>query len=149
MAEQSYDIRFSAIEIISKSILEPPSGFKDSVNVFFNFYIDLKLIPEKEVAIVVTDAGVVWSGENIELARFKVLCAFGVQNFGSVFKKLNNKKYDVPVELEVILKSAGLSTMRGVIAAEVVGTHLQGAVLPLIDVNSIVREQRNKKPANQ
>jgi hypothetical protein len=34
--------------------------------------------------------------------------------------------------------------MRGIIVSEISGTYLQGAILPLIDMNTLVRSQRKE-----
>ena len=149
MSEKSFKITFKAIELISKSIAEPPRDFQGVETFSFNFLIDLKVAPEQKTAFVITESGIIWAKEMKEVAKFRILCAFELPDFDSVFTKIDNNKYDTPVDLEIILKSAGLSTIRGIIAMEVKGTYLQGAVLPLIDVNTLVREQRKLAEQNK
>lgn len=44
-----------------------------------------------------------------------------------------------------MLKGVGHSTMRGKIFSEVRGTYLHAAVFPLIDIATLVNEQRKNK----
>ncbi|MEO6611491.1 MAG: hypothetical protein ABIT05_05140 [Chitinophagaceae bacterium] len=147
MNEKSFNIKFEAIELVSKSISEPPNDLQGQEGFTFNFLIDLKAAPDQKRAIVLTEASIIRLNGMKELAKFKILCVFEVDNFDILFTEKTDqgvKKYESPVELEVILKSAGLSTIRGIIASEVKGTYLQGAVLPFVDVNTLVRDKRKE-----
>lgn len=143
MPEVGYAIRFSAIELMSKSIIEPPTDLAREESFGFNFLINVKGSPEQKNALVLVDIAIIWLKENKEVARFKVLCIFDIPDFDTIFTKLDNK-YIIPVDLEIIIKSAALSTTRGMIASEISGTYLRGAVLPLIDLDTIIRNERKQ-----
>ena len=67
-------------------------------------------------------------------------------NFDDYFTKNEKEnKYEVPEELEIVLKSAGISTSRGIIFSELEGTYLQGIILPLVDIASLVKKNIKKK----
>ncbi len=144
MSEVSFNIRFVSIELVSKSILEPPPDLQEKESFIFNFLVDLKVVPEHKTAAAIASTSILLQKDNKELANFKIYCVFEFPDFDTIFTKMEDNKYDTPVELEIILKSTGLSTIRGIIASEVKGTYLQGAVLPLIDMNALVRNQRKK-----
>jgi hypothetical protein len=145
MEKKSYQIKFVAIELISKSISDPPPNLKPQEAFNFNFGADLRVDPEKKIAASISMSNIVLVSNNTEVANFKIICVFELPDFENVFSKVSDTKYDTPIELEIILKSASVSTLRGVIASEVKGTYLQGTVLPLIDMDSLVRSQRQQE----
>jgi len=144
-----FNIKFVTIEIASKSLVDPTAiKIKDDKNIDcrFDFLVDVKIGPSEKVALAVTDVTVIEAVTNIQLAKFKTICVFEFpENFDVYFTKNEENKYDMPVELEIILKSAGLSTTRGIIFSELRGTYLHGAILPLIDIASLIMESRKKK----
>lgn len=84
---------------------------------------------------------------NFQLAFFKTALVFEIFEFDEIFKNVGEDKYDIPVGLEILLKSAGISTTRGIIYSEVRGTYLHGAVLPLIDMATLIKAQYKIKEA--
>jgi hypothetical protein len=150
---EAYKIRFAAIEIISKSIAEPPKEIIEiqrdnnapSLATFnFNFLVEIKLGAPQKVAVVITNVTIFEAKENTELARFKTACIFELPDFDVIFTKTGENSYDTPEDLEIILKGSGLSTSRGVIYSELRGTYLQGAVLPLVDMATLIKDQKRK-----
>jgi hypothetical protein len=144
-----FQLRFQSIELVAKS-LEPPSGQLKDDDLNFNYLVDLKLSPEQKLAFVITDVTLLRISDKSTLAYFKLLTVFQVLNFDDVFKKVDHNVFDVPLQLEILLKSAGLSTIRGVIYSELRGTYLNNAILPLIDIASVIIKSRgNKEDSNQ
>jgi hypothetical protein len=150
---EAYKIRFVAIEIMSKSIVEPPKEIVEiqagnnapsPITFNFNFLVDIKLGAPQKVAVVITNVTIFEAKENTELARFKTACIFELPDFDVIFKKLAENLYDTPEDLEIILKGSGISTTRGIIFSELRGSYLQGAVLPLVDMATLVKDQKRK-----
>ena len=82
-----------------------------------------------------------------KLAFFKTICLFEFPEFDAHFTKREDNNFDIPVDLEIMLKSVSISTARGVVFSELRGTYLHGAILPLIDIATPVKlahEQRAK-----
>jgi len=145
MSEKRYEIKFLAIELVSKSLGEPPKEKIEELEFTFTFLVDLRVHPERKIAAVITDTTILKVLDKEQVAFFKILCAFELPDFDQIFKKVDENKYDTPVELEILLKSTGLSTMRGIIYSELRGTYLQNAILPLIDIASLVKKNKKSK----
>ena len=151
MSQKAYEIKFVGIELLSKAISDPPDPLKQTAYFSFNFLVDIKLDPPNKNAGVLTTVDILYikeSGEKNNAANFKILCVFELPDFDAVFTKTDNNKYDIPIDMEILLKSAGLSTIRGIIYSEVRGTYLHAAILPLIDINELVRDQHVQKEQN-
>jgi hypothetical protein len=142
---ETFQIKFTSIDLVSKS-LELPNTTQNS-EIDFNFLVDLKVSPELKIAVVITDVTLSRDSGRSRLAFFKLICVFEFPEFDLVFPKLDDGKFEIPINIEILLKSTGLSTVRGVIYSELRGTYLQNAILPLIDISSIVLQGRDKKEA--
>ncbi len=151
MSEKSYNIKFIAIELVSKSLLEPPKDLDPQENEFtFNFTIDMKVNAERKLSFVITSMDIVRAKQNDKVADLKTLCVFELPDFEQSFIiNDENKTIDTPFELEVILKAASLSTTRGIISSELRGTYLQNAVLPLIDMVTVIKNAKEKMEAEK
>jgi len=144
MTEQTkFQIKFKAIELLAKT-LEPPAAGMEPKEINFQFSLDLKVAPEQKTVGVFTDVALLQIPEGKRLAFFRLLTLFEIVNFQEVVKEVHENLYDIPAQVEILLKSTGLSTIRGVIYSELRGTHLNNAVLPLIDIASIVMDARRK-----
>lgn len=142
---KTFQIRFDSIDLASKEVKLPKAPIESHDDINFHFTIDLKLSTEKKAALVITDISLQDKRNNNEdLASFKLFCVFTIADFENIFIKVNEKRYQTPLDLEIILKSAGLSTMRGIIYSELRGTYLQNVTLPLIDIAAIIKTNREK-----
>jgi hypothetical protein len=146
MSEQNYNIKFASIELVSKSLIHPPILSPDQpLNYVFNFLVDIKLDVNRKIAIVVSDFGINEVTQNLILGSFKILCLFEFPEFEKVFKKVGDNLYDVPMDIEILLKSTAVATSRGIIFSELRGTYLHSAILPLIDVITPIRAEHEKR----
>ena len=143
MIPKTYNIRFTGIELVHKSMKEPTKPLEANTKFNFNFLADLKVSPPLKIAGVMTEVTIL-NEEEQELAHFKIMCVFELPEFDEIFTKVEENKYDTPVDLEIMLKATGISTIRGVIFSELRGTYLQGALMPLIDMVTLIKDQRKK-----
>lgn len=146
MKPLTYDIKFVSVELLSKSLTDI-SGPKviESMEFYFNFLVDIKLGPPQKVAAVLTNIAIQNKEDSKELARFSTLCVFELKDFENIFKETSDGRFETPVDLEIILKSAGISTTRGIMVSELRGTYLHNAILPVIDMATLINEQRDKQ----
>jgi len=151
MSDKEFKINFSGIEIMAKSINEPPILENGAALSFtFNFNIDLRVVAQQKIAIVKTDITITDIDRDLrQLAAFKMACIFQLPDFETIFTKQEENKYDMPVDLEIILKSASLSSVRGIIFYELRGTYMQGAILPLVDLATLIKSDREKIAKSQ
>lgn len=138
-----YQIAFGSIELVSKYINQRRSVHNAVANFLFNFTVGISAQPETKTAIVSTEIAII--EDEAECAKFHTLMLFELPEFEKVFQLVDEKRYDVPIDIEILLKSVAISTTRGIIFSEVRGTYLHNVVLPLIDIPGIVRRERQQK----
>lgn len=144
------NMKFKGIELIEKVVVYPQAIASlppsEEIDYTFTYLVDVKLDALQKMAVTITDITIDFAKDtSIKLAKFKTFCAFEFPEFEEVFIKTNDDKYEVPVDIEILLKSTGLSTTRGIIFAEVRGTYLHNAILPLIDLITPIREEHRKR----
>ena len=144
-AEKSYNIKFVSIDMISKSMEQQPFNGEEPQDFKFDWIVDLRVSEEQKLVAAITDIAIVWVNGEKEIAKFKTVCAFEFPDFANIFTLIEEKKYDVPVEIEIFMKSTALTTSRGMLYSELKGTYLNGLVLPLVDIAKLVRDQRASK----
>ena len=146
MPEKEFKIKFMGAEIVSKMIAQPSQEILDKPQNFnFDFLVDVKVSAEKKSAVAVTDISITDITKSKNLAVFKTICVFELPDFDKYFTKVGGKQYDIDIDLEIILKSTGISTTRGMVVSELRGTYLHNAILPLVDMAKLVRDGRDKK----
>ena len=138
-------IKFEAIDLISKKIAPRGAQPISPTDYGFNFKVAINASAERKTAVVVTEISIELSTDNSELAKFHTAMYFEFKDFETIFKKIDEERFDIPIELEILMKSVALSTTRGIIYSEVRGTYLDAAVLPLVDIPGIVRRDREAK----
>jgi hypothetical protein len=72
------------------------------------------------------------------LATFTTVNIFQIFNFSEAVTQNEQGLFVIETELDRYLKSAAISTSRGIIWSELKGSYLHFAVLPVIDVVSLV-----------
>jgi hypothetical protein len=145
MSTKLINITLQRIDLVSKSIEVPPANLISPDEISFNFVVDIKLGAPEKLAVVVTDISILWPKEdNKRLAFFKTVCVFHFPGFDEIFTAIEDGRYEIPFDIEVMLKTTGLSTTRGMIYSDIKGTYLHGALLPLVDINKIIRDDREK-----
>lgn len=148
MSTRVFNIRFANIDLISKLLIPQPDWIVDNQNFGFNIKVDLQLYQKEKVVGVISDIKILANKEDDQsyiLGDFKTICLYHLPDFDTVFNKNENNIFEVPIELEIALKSTSLSTTRGVIFSELRGTYLHGIVMPLFDMNKLVRDQREQQ----
>jgi hypothetical protein len=72
------------------------------------------------------------------LASIGVSCLFDIEDFDKHIVLQKSGLYLVPPVLEHSIRPLSISTARGVMYSEFRGTHLNNAVLPVIDISSFI-----------
>jgi hypothetical protein len=148
MSQKSFKIKFVGAEFISKNLSQPPDEIlKDQKPQDFNFdfLVDVKVDAPRNSALALTDLSISDKGKKNILSSYKTICVFELQDFDKLFIKVADNQYDMDVDLEIILKSTAISTTRGMIISELKGTYLHGAILPLVDMASLIKAQRAER----
>ena len=84
------------------------------------------------------------ASKKYELAKFRIAFLFEIEDFENVIKLNDQNIYIVPHHFENIFKPVAISTARGIIYSEFRGTYLQGAIMPVIFMNTLVEEPINE-----
>jgi hypothetical protein len=134
MSNLNANIKFKFVELISKTLAERPMDNFSVPPTEFNFDIlaESRVNAEQKLVIIKTNVSIKDVHRNTLVATIGTVCVFEVQNFQEIFKLVEDNKYYIPPEIDVLLKSVSISTTRGVIFSEFRGTYLLNATLPII-----------------
>ena len=131
--EVTYNIRLDGIQVVEKLL------FKANIVDTDQFHFDIKsqslVDHDKKLIIIVIQVKIFKNQETNQVAQFVIALAYAIQEFDSIVKRDDNT-HTIPLELENLLKSITLSTMRGIMFSELRGTHLNNAVLPVVSIDS-------------
>ena len=136
--------RFVDIQIGSKILYPKPTEDYDGKEFQFDFRIELRVSPQKKAIICFQTITVKEVGKNKLLASFELACVFEIDNFEEGLKQDIHGKFQIPPDLDLTIKSASVSTARGVIYSEFRGTYLDKAIMPIIDINSLLPDDVKK-----
>lgn len=149
MNEPLINFRFAEIQIISKSLSQPPiNGIKG--NVSFDIKYEIKVQAENKIVIGFVTIGVREEEKKTEyLANFNLAYIFEIIDFSNVIKLTQENLYHVPQQLEDTIKQVGISTSRGVVFSELRGTYLHNYIMPVIDIQAFNTSNSKKEETNK
>jgi hypothetical protein len=131
-------IKFKGIELLSINMVRRPDNIAIlATNFHFEVNAELRVNPELKIILIIVDINIRELNQEELRASISVGCVFDVDNFDEVIKKQNETLYNVPPELDALLKSVSISTTRGIMHSEFKGTYLGNAVLPVIILPAI------------
>jgi len=136
MEQKTYNIKFQGIDLVEKKIYRV--NIHD--NELFSHEVITQSVADAEKNIVVTFVAVhVRTLNDSPTLVAEIMAGFGFffENFETVFAKGENDKHIVPLEVENLLKTIAISTMRGIMYSEFRGTQLHKAILPIIVTDSL------------
>ncbi|HUZ59239.1 MAG TPA: hypothetical protein VMU83_10690 [Hanamia sp.] len=136
MEQKNYKIRIDGIDIISKTMYK----FQLSENDIFNHQLKTQAVGDenKNLAVVFVQSKINKLNEPTKiLAEITIAIGFVIEDFKEVFPMNENGKHIIPSEVENLLKSMSISTLRGIMFSEFRGTLLHKAVLPIILMDSL------------
>ena len=79
------------------------------------------------------------------LSEIVIAVGYVVEDFSIIVKISPEKKFTIPSELDINLRSLSLSTCRGVFYTKLMGSYLQNAILPIINIQNPIIEPNDKK----
>ena len=136
MDKKTYNIRVDGIEIIEKS-LQKGQVEQDEI---FNFEIQAQSLvhQERNLIVVITSIEIgKTKTETISVGKIMSAIGFYVDDLMNVLIKKEEGLYEIPVDLEQLLKTISISTMRGIMFSEFRGTSLHNAILPIIFADTL------------
>jgi hypothetical protein len=140
--EKQTQIGFSllTIEILEFSLFFEEKVLPQLKTFHYNLNLEQKIIEEKSMVIVTTSVGILHEDKETMLAKVKVNFAFNILNIEKVMVK-ENENLRLPKEIDTVLNSISISTVRGIMFSLFRGTLLHGAILPIVDPAALNREQ--------
>jgi len=141
MNNEPIKFRFVSIQIISKSIAALLPENLDR-QLFFNFDIKVETRVQAPLKFVIPFVSVkIRQGENPEsLAEFVIACYFEIEDFENVITLNDDGLFNVPVQLDSLIRPVSVSTARGIIYSELRGTYLQNTIMPVVFMNDFKME---------
>lgn len=136
MEQKNYKIRIEGVDLLNKSFHNVPIAPND----MFNHQLKTQAVGDenKNLVIVFTQVKISNIKEPIILlGEINIAMRFGIENFKEDFPKNESGKYLIPIEVENLLKSIAISTLRGIMFSEFKGTSLHNATLPIILMDSL------------
>jgi hypothetical protein len=146
MSTKTYSIRFKQIDLLNTSLESPPDEEIENIGNLkykFNYLVDIRLQSRENSAAVFTSLTILTEADK-KLAFIKTVCVFEIPEFQDIFKKTDDNVYQMPIDLEIILKNTSLSTTRGIMFSELRGTYLHNAILPIVDLTTQIKSRHEK-----
>jgi len=134
MKEQELSFRLAGIEILQSEIVELTTKLDNSIEFHFDISIEVKLNKEEETVFVAPLVKIRINEMPEYVGKLKIALAFNIK---SIQKHLNkNSKGTLPKDIQDLLNSISISTLRGVMFNHFKGTYLHNAILPIVDPKS-------------
>ena len=136
----------SSIDVPIKAMMFPPPEipFSNELQYNFEWICDLKVDTQQKIAFGITTVYITPKDSKVRLANLQTACGFQFEDFESVFAQDESGVFNVPVEVEIILKTASYSTTRGILYMELKGTYLHQNLLPLVNLADMILNDRKK-----
>lgn len=139
--EEVIHYRIVNVDVISKSMAQRPAG--DNIEkYFFDLQFQIKVLAENKIVIPIVSIKIRGEeNEKKELASIEIACLFEVIDFEKFILMNDKGVYIIPPILESAITPIAISTSRGVMYSEFRGTHLNNAILPVIMMNSLKKNE--------
>ncbi len=125
------------IELVSFSIQPQQTGEYRTDTFEFNIQQEQKTSAEKRLLIVFSTITVKEAGKDTVLASLQVACGFEIVSFESIMKKDKEGNFLIPHNFHVTTNRIAAATARGILYAQLRGSYLQNAILPVLPVEFI------------
>lgn len=138
--EKEIQFRYSNIVVLLKNVnqITGITAGTDFKNIVHNFNISIEISVNADLNTVIFNVRVSINEQNKNdiLAEFLIANLFEIVNFDKVIKLNPDGLYDIPTGLDNLLKPVCLSTARGIIHSELLGTYLQNTIMPVVFMNT-------------
>jgi len=131
--EVNLSMQLLNIELLEFTLTRQTKPFEENQPVNFQVGMEQRFDLPNKIAFVATVITIV---DNIEeanvLAKITTSCNFSIENLEG-FTNSETRKVLLPELFITTLNAVSISTTRGILFSELRGTHLHGAVLPVMD----------------
>ena len=132
---------FDGIELTNITLHPKPDANYLGSEFKFDMTIEIKVNAERRLAIAFTKVLVQDSVTEAILADLGAVCAYRIENFEEIFHLDGKGLYQMSDTIRTLINSLSISTCRGVLWAELRGTYLHKAVLPIFDPKSFAKKE--------
>ncbi|MFH1212749.1 MAG: hypothetical protein V1681_01550 [Candidatus Neomarinimicrobiota bacterium] len=137
------EFRLKDVELIECSFRKPKEEIKESHNFGFSFGFGAKFDEVSGVIIIQNDINVFHSpDQKIEIGKVTSETIFYIANFNDFISA--KKKIAFPHDFIIMLMSISYSTLRGIIIERSAGTLPEPVILPIINLNEIIKPDKKK-----
>lgn len=133
MDNTAIEYRITGVELYSKSMAPAISGLENT-KLNFNVHVETKVDPHRKVILVFVKVAVGKEASTDILATVNTICVFDIVNFDAYITQNENQLFQIPDEIEFVIRPVAISTTRGIMYSEFRGTYLHGAILPIINM---------------
>lgn len=142
MSEEQIEFRFAGIQTMSKSLVALQLG-ETTADFIFEVKVETKVQAEVGNVIVVVIVKIINVNKQSVLAAYEICCIFQIIDFNNKILKNEAGLYVIPDILQKTFLPVSISTVRGIIFSDLVGTYLQNAIMPVIYITSFMPEDLN------
>jgi hypothetical protein len=146
MERPAAKIVFKGLEILEKSMQRRPD---EGVNITaFNFDVNVesRLNPNERSILVIVRINLKEGGKDPNIASITTVCLYVLDNYDEVLLKNDGATYEIPADLNTLLQSVSVSTVRGIMYSEFRGTYITAAILPVIVVTPDMIQTQQPNP---
>lgn len=140
MSEEQIEFRFAGLQTLSKSLVALQPG-ETTADFIFEVKVETKVQAEVGNVIVVVIVKIIDDNKQSVLAAYEIWCIFQIFDFDKKILKNEVGLYAIPDILQKTFLPVSISTVRGIIFSDLVGTYLQNAIMPVIYMNSFMQEE--------
>ena len=139
MSEEQIEFRFAGIQTMAKNLTALQPGEKTTG---FNFEVKVETRVQAEAGNIIIVVIIKILNDNKEsiLANYEVWCIFEVIDFDKKILINDLGLHVIPDILQNTFLPVAISTVRGIIFSDLVGTYLQNAIMPVIYMTSFKPE---------
>jgi hypothetical protein len=140
-------IRFKGIELVSKKMVQAPESGTIIPLFHFDISAESRVHQSEKLLGILVNIRIKEPNKDFNLAEISVACAYLVENFEQAIILRNDGLFDVLPEVDALVKSVSISTVRGILFSEFRGTYLSEAIMPIIIITPV--EQPRKLVENK
>jgi len=131
--EVNFSLQLLNIELLEFSLTRPTKPVEENEPVNFQVGMEQRFDQANKLAFVATTITIIDGTEEANaLAKIVTSCNFRIENLDD-FTNTETGKVLLPDPAITTLNAVSISTTRGILFSELRGTHLHGAVLPVMD----------------
>lgn len=135
------ELGFKAIEVLNSSIQSPTKPITEKVDFTFDIKLEYRVDAENKHIFIIVHVKIKDNQQSIVLGSITTSCIYEIVNFQDVIIVYDNGKVDMPTGLMETLNATSISTTRGVMFSTFKGTFLHSAILPIVDMSSLKKDE--------